>query len=212
MFLPGAALSAFVLVVAPVLAAHGMPRVWAVLGGILFVLAPLQLALVHRHRLSGPLLGRGTLRGRRLVLASVLTAAASAVLPAAGLPLEQVVPGWADVGLGSLAGATPTTRWATVLLWVVAAVVVGPLVEEAWFRGCVQPRIPGGPWSVPLRSAALFAGYHLWQPQAVLTVFLFALPLCVLVQRTRATGVAAGVHVVVNALAGAGSAVGLLTR
>lgn len=65
---------------------------------------------------------------------------------------------------------------------------------------------------MPLRSAGLFAAYHLWQPQAVLTVFLFALPLCVLVHRTRATGVAASVHVAVNAVAGAGCAVGLLSR
>lgn len=142
-FGPGLALALVVLIAAPVFAGHGLPRVWAVLGGVLLVVVPAQLLLVRRFRPPGPVLQRGTVRGRRAVLVGTATALVCVVLPAAGLPLERVVPGWADVGLGSLAGASPAVQWTTIALWLVAAVLVGPVVEEAWFRGCVQPRISG---------------------------------------------------------------------
>lgn len=34
---------------------------------------------------------------------------------------------------------------ATVALWLVSAVLVGPVVEEIYFRGWLLPRLSGGP-------------------------------------------------------------------
>ena len=147
-----------------------------------------------------------------LVAALALPGAALPVETALRGPLTGVLPDWASAGPGDLAAQPPAVRAVTLVLWLLAAVLVGPLVEEAWFRGYLQPRIPAGPLPGALIGAVLFAAYHVWQPYAVLTVALFALPIAVLVARTGATAVGAAVHVSVNLVTFAGLLTGALAR
>lgn len=224
---PGAALFATVALTAPVLVAAGLPAVWAVLGGILVVLVPVELGLLlvlrRRDRAAGrhvaPLLGLGALDRRRAFAVGVVVLVAALALPGLLLPVEPVLqdllsgvlPGWLAVDPGPLT-AQPAVAATTLGLWLLAAVVVGPLTEEAWFRGYLQPRIPTAPLPAAVIGSLLFAAYHLWQPHAVLTVAAFALPIALLVARTRATAVAAAVHVTVNLLTFVGLLTDLLAR
>jgi membrane protease YdiL (CAAX protease family) len=220
---PGAALLGVAATTGPLLDAAGLPPVWGLLGGILLVLAPLELGLLRalrrRDRAAGrpvgPLLGRGRLGRGRAVPVGAAVLVAALVLPGLVLPVESPLRdrfGWLPAGPGPLAGQPPAVVAGTVALWLVAAVLVGPLVEEAWFRGFLQPRIPATPLPAALIGSTLFAVYHLWQPHAALTVLAFALPIAVLVARTGASAVGAVVHVVVNLVTFAGLLADVIAR
>ena len=226
--LPAAALLTVFLAVGPLLAQRGLPPIWALLGGVLLVLVPLELGILAldraRRKAAGqpvtPLLGLGTLRPKLVVPVGVAVFAASLLLPGTVLSAESKLrgdllgwlPNWFSAGPGDLATQPPAHRIVTLTLWLVALVIVGPVVEEAYFRGYLQPRIPTSATASSLVGTALFTVYHLWQPSAWLTIAAFTLPLAVLAARTGATAVTAAVHVAVNVLTFLGLILGVMVR
>ena len=204
---PGAALLAFVLVTAPLLRRAGLPPVWGVLAGALLVLAPVELALVHRalRRAGSGWAALGLRRPRRADLPALLLAGAAALLlpglvVAAEPLLTAALPGWLpQVGVDGLDRHPLPVQVTTLVLWAVAAVLVGPAVEEVYFRGWLLPRLPGGALRACTFNAVLFGVYHLWQPQAVLTVAVTALPLAALVRARGNPVLSFLVHAAVNA-------------
>lgn len=222
---PGAALLAFAVATGPLWRAAGLPPVWGLLVGTLVVVVPVELGLVLRavrrrgERPSAAALGLRPLR-RADLGPLLLTAAACLLAPAAVVWLEPALraltAGWLPdgftAGTTGLAGHPPAVRAATLALWVVSLVVVGPLVEEVYFRGWLLPRLPGGPVRAATAGAALFAVYHLWQPHAWLTILVFALPLALLARTRGAVTSCALVHGAVNLLAFAALLGGVLQR
>lgn len=222
---PGAALLAFAVATGPLWRAAGLPPVWGRLVGTLVVVVPVELGLVLRAlrrrggRLSAAALGLRPLR-RADLAPLLLTAAACLLAPAAVVWLEPALraltDGWLPEGFTAgttgLAGHPPAVRAATLALLVVALVVVGPLVEEVYFRGWLLPRLPGGALRASTAGAALFAVYHLWQPHAWLTILVFALPLALLARTRGAVTSCALVHGAVNLLAFAALLGGVLQR
>jgi CAAX protease family protein len=218
---PGVALLAVVLVTAPLLRRAGLPPVWGVLGGTLLVLAPLELGLVRRSLRRAGRSGWAALglrRPHRADLPAVLLAGAAAVLlpglvVAAEPLLAAAVPGGLPtVGVDGLARYPAVVQVATLVLWGVSAVLVGPAVEELYFRGWLLPRLPGGAVRACTVNAVLFGAYHLWQPQAVLTVVATALPLAALVRARGNPVLSFLVHASVNAGVLAALLAGLGTR
>jgi membrane protease YdiL (CAAX protease family) len=222
---PGAALLAFAVATGPLWRAAGLPPVWGLLVGTLVVVVPVELGLVLRavrrrgERPSAAALGLRPLR-RADLAPLLLTAAACLLAPAAVVWLEPALraltdgwlPGGFTAGTTGLAGHPPAVRAATLALWVVALVVVGPLVEEVYFRGWLLPRLPGGALPAATAGAALFAAYHLWQPHAWLTILVFALPLALLARTRGAVTGCALVHGAVNLLAFAALLAGVVQR
>ena len=95
-------------------------------------------------------------------------------------------------------------RTLTLLAWLLLFGLVGPAVEEMYFRGWLLGRLaPLEWWALPVH-AALFALYQLWQPGAWRRVFLFTLPLAWAFCQTdrRLPGLVA--HVGVNLVAWSG--------
>ena len=208
---PGVLAVAFFVVAAPLLARAGWPPVWGVLLSALLVVVPVELALL-RHLGGAGWAFRGYRRSLpwpRLAGVASLTFLAAALLPGLALPLEPVVrnvlfgwlPHWFAADPGDLASYSPGVRRATAALWIAGAVIVGPVVEEAYFRGYLLPRLAHFGWAAPVLNAALFALYHLWQPHAILTVFLTALPLAFAARWTQSWVPGAVAHVLVNAVA-----------
>jgi membrane protease YdiL (CAAX protease family) len=210
---PGVALLLFSLATAPVLHRLGLPPVWGLLLGTLLVLAPIELAVLRRsapHRQGEPwwrALGLRRIR-RRDALPLLPAAAASALAPGLVVGLEPQLrrhlfgwlPDWFGAGVPDLSAVAPATAAATVALWLTSNVVVGPVVEELYFRGFLLQRVPTGPLVASGVNAALFAVYHLWQPYAVLTIAVFALPLAVLVRYRGNAALSVAVHCTVNLL------------
>ena len=78
---------------------------------------------------------------------------------------------------------------------------VGPIVEEAYFRGHLLPRISRlGGWA-PVMNAALFSLYHLWQPWLFFSRFGYSLPWIVTVSRTRSIYLGIALHCLGNLFA-----------
>lgn len=222
---PGVALLVFFLLTAPWLREAGLPPVWGLLLGTLLVVAPLELGLVwraaRRRRASGCLATLGLAPVRRADLRALLLAAAACLLgPGLVAWLEPVLrgsvfswlPAWFSAGPTGLAGYSPDVRAWTVVLWLVSVVLVGPAVEEVYFRGWLLQRLPGGRTTRCTTHAALFAVYHVWQPYTWLTLFLFALPLTALVQARRNPALSIVVHCSVNLLVFAALFTGGLQR
>ena len=94
------------------------------------------------------------------------------------------------------------SRKALIATWVMAAifgVIVGPTIEELYFRGYLLPRMKyAGKWT-PLLHSFLFSLYHIWTPWMFLTRTFGMLPLAYAV-RWRNLNLAIIVHVIVNLL------------
>jgi membrane protease YdiL (CAAX protease family) len=222
---PGVALLLFFLATAPLLMAAGLPTVWGLLLGTLVVITPIELSLVRRaaRRRRGDRLwssfGLRRPRGADLP-ALLLTGLASLLAPGLVVWLEPLLrvallgwwPSWLGAGTTGLATYSPTVQVVTMVVWLVSLVVVGPAVEEIYFRGWLLPRLRGGRVLACTTHAALFSVYHLWQPQAWLTVFMFAIPLTVLVHIRRNPALSLVIHSTINLIAFGGLLAGVVQR
>ena len=85
----------------------------------------------------------------------------------------------------------------TYLLVGVFGVIVGPIVEELYFRGHLLPRMGyAGKWS-PLLHSFLFALYHIWTPWMIVTRTIGTLSL-VWAAKRRSLYLSIAVHIAVN--------------
>lgn len=208
--LPGLVLLGFFVLSAPLLHRQGLPEVWGLLIGIVVVLLPLELGIVRyatRGQVS-PLRSLGLGRPNRSDLVPLVVAfVASVVLPGAVLWLEPALrdtvfnwlPQWWQT-TPDLSKYSADVQLATAVLWLASAVLIGPVVEEIYFRGWLLPKLPAAPVAAVMANAALFSVYHLWQPQAFFTVFVFTLPLGLLVTRRANPILSVIVHCAVNAM------------
>ena len=215
--LPGAAMLAFVALVAPLLRSRGLPPIFAGKLSILIVLVPLELgALLYLGRRRG---GRLSLRGvvpyrdpvplwQYLVLAPamiiwylfVMSTWRDVVTALGGL---SWLPGWL-LDPAPLGSSTPPGSGVQIALLVVSLILTGlvaPVVEEIYFRGYLLPRIERLGWLAPLLSAVLFAVYHLWALPAAPGRALGFLPIAIFAWRRRNITLGILVHCALNLLA-----------
>ena len=225
---PGLVLVGFYIVVAPLLLAAGLPPVWGLLLGTLVIIVPIELGIVLLH--SRRRTGRAQLRpavaaltplaARQYLWLVPLAVLGSLLLPGLVVLLEPWIratffgwlPPWFSAGLSDIATYAPAIQWATAILWTISVVLIGPIVEELYFRGFLLPRTTRGSWVAPLLNALLFALYHFWQPYAVLTIALFALPLAYLVWWRRNVTLSIIAHCTINAVAFVSLYTGLMQR
>jgi membrane protease YdiL (CAAX protease family) len=101
--------------------------------------------------------------------------------------------------LGTAGGYSDSALLWTAVLVLVGSVLIAPVVEEAYFRGFLLPRMPvrlGR--TAPLAHAVLFAFYHVWTLWLTPTRILAVLPLTYITLRTRSILPAVVAHVVLN--------------
>lgn len=216
--LPGVALTVFIVLAAPVVVSLGFPVVFALFVGIGLVIVPIELGilLVHARRTTGTfrlhetVVYRERLPAKRLwpiavgsflwftaflvlattVLDDWIASRFFAWVPEQILQFSQV----ADAG-------EPVAMWALATLVVVAFVfngVVGPVVEELYFRGFLLPRIDLYGRMAPVINTVLFSIYHFWTPWQNLTRIVGFLPLSWAAWRFRSTQVSMVAHVTIN--------------
>jgi membrane protease YdiL (CAAX protease family) len=224
---PGAAALLVFAATAPWLAGAGLPAVWGMFAAVLLAVVPVELAVMRQWAVAHT--GRATIRsivdlgwprGRRLAVMLPATLAAAALAP--GLVqwsepflhrwMAPVLPDWWQLSPGPAGGRPAWEVSVTLTGWLLCFVVLGPAVEELYFRGFLLPRLPTRPAFAVATNASLFALYHLWQPSAWPTVAVFALPLAVVALRSRGVVVAAAVHGLVNLAGMAAILGGGLTR
>jgi membrane protease YdiL (CAAX protease family) len=215
---PGVALGAFIVGTAPVLKGWGLDPIFALFGGIGLVIVPLELgflALVARRTTGSwsPLAVtdyRSKLPPRRLLpMAFGLAIWFIFTLIAWKSLLEGWVidwlPSWVPDSIRQFAqtnaeGDLPSAGIVAGLL-VIAFVfngLVGPMIEELYFRGFLLPRIDRyGVWA-PILNTLLFSLYRMWTPWRWTQIAIGFLPLALAAWRTRSLYVSMTAHVTVN--------------
>jgi membrane protease YdiL (CAAX protease family) len=213
--LPGVLAVLFFALAAPVLAAGGAPAVVAMLFAALLVIVPFELGVVlyESRRRTGtwsvlgavPYLAPLTRREYLLWVPGVFLS--SLLLPGLvvwAAPLLQAglfswLPRWFvlyDPAQYSVHPSGVTVVIMAASLGVVG--VLGPVVEEIYFRGYLLPRMGGLGALAPFANALLFAVYHLWQPYSVLTVLFAFLPVAYAVWWKRNIYLGIAAHCGVN--------------
>lgn len=211
--LPGAALFAFVVVAA----ALGVPAALALLVGIAVVIVPIELGYLlfeARRRTGRWALGevvgyREPMPARRVALWTVpLVAWFIVMLLVSRVLVDERVANarfsWYPDSVREFASLETDGSYAT---WIVAVVfaaaflingVIGPVVEELYFRGHLLPRIDRLGRKAPVLNAILFSLYHVWTPWANLGRILGLLPWIYAVWRKRSLRLSIAVHIAVN--------------
>lgn len=92
---------------------------------------------------------------------------------------------------------------ALILFYLLLSCILGPLVEELYFRGYLLPRMEGyaGKWA-PLLNTVLFSMYHFFSPWENLIRIVASYPLIYTVWRKRNIRFGILVHVLVNSIGG----------
>jgi membrane protease YdiL (CAAX protease family) len=89
----------------------------------------------------------------------------------------------------------------TAVAFLLVLVILGPLVEELYFRGYLMPRMARfGAWA-PLVNVSLFAAYHLWKPWDVINLILILAPMVYAVWRLKDIRVGIALHIALNTMA-----------
>ena len=132
---------------------------------------------------------RGTLNdyiGWPLLLFACWGVSSIAIAPIS-LYLDAQVSGWLPAWaaqqalLNDLVNSPPTQRPVTLGLAVLLSGVVAPVVEEAYFRGFLLPRMAHWGWRAPVVNALLFALYHFYFPGNVPGIFVAFVPIAFIV-------------------------------
>jgi uncharacterized protein len=218
--LPGIALTLFIVLAAPTVESLGFPAVFALFAGIGLVIVPLELGylLAHAKRTTGTFSLRETVGyreklPRRTFLRRATALAAWFLLWLAISTafvdrwLADTLFSWMPDALLQFSRVSEAGEpLATATLVVVVAVafvlngVVGPVVEELYFRGHLLPRIERFGRGAPVMNTVLFLLYHLWTPWQVPLRVVGLLPTVWMTWRTRSLRLSIAVHVTVNLL------------
>ena len=210
--LPGALITLFYVVAAPVVRGLGFPSLMAFFLAILFVLIPFELGyLLYQARKNGTSLGSVVLY-REPVPRTQFVALVLGLLAWSGIfyvliypPLDvffiENVFSWLPDSFFLVEDFARYSTAALVITWVLGLVlnaVAGPLVEEVYFRGYLLPRISRfGVWA-PLINTVLFSLYHFFTPWLNAGRIVGLLPMVYAAWWKRSIYVSIGAHVLGN--------------
>jgi uncharacterized protein len=181
---PGALMTVVYVVIAPFIETAGFPPIAALLVAILTVLVPIELGVILRASQGRPGGIRSVIPYRRPLplrdwvwLVPVLIVAlfvgfglSMAIEPTVIDSLFGWVPDWFVRPIDpDRVGEYSREAWlVTLAAYFVLNGLVGPIVEELYFRGYLLPRMEWmGRWA-PLVNVSLFSLYHFWSPWQVL--------------------------------------------
>jgi membrane protease YdiL (CAAX protease family) len=181
---PGALMTAGFILFAPIIDALGFPPIAALLSAIVLVLVPTELGVLwwaaHSEGAGvGDLIPyRRGLPGREwavlvpglIVLAFLGFGLLQMVEPALIDRFFGWLPGWyvTPIQVDRIADYSRTAWIITLTAYLAINGVLGPIVEELYFRGYLLPRMERmGRWA-PLVNVTLFSLYHFWSPWQVM--------------------------------------------
>lgn len=207
---PGALIGACYALLRPVVIQWHYPTIFALVLAVMLVLVPLELGylLVMGRKQSGQFTLDGLLSYQKpisgwqyLLWVAVVFIATGAIFtlmtPVQNFLQWRVFPGIPVPDAGLDGQFSRTTLLVTYSLFLIFVVVLGPLVEEYYFRGYLLPRVKGK--YAPLLHSFLFALYHFFTPWLILTRTIGLLPLIYVVRKKNLT-IGIIVHILLNSL------------
>ena len=213
---PGALMTLGFVVFAPAAEALGYPPIAALLAAILLVLVPIELGVLRwAARNEGtsvrdlipyrrPLPGRtwAWLVPVLIVLAFLGFGLHQAFEPALIERFFSWLPAWyvTPIVVDQAASYSVTAWTVTFIGYFALNGLVGPIVEELYFRGYLLPRMDRfGRWA-PLINVTLFSIYHFWSPWQVLARIIGLGPTVYAVRWQRNVYLGMVVHCTLNIL------------
>jgi uncharacterized protein len=224
--IPGALVTVAFVLLAPLVKAAGLPPIAALLAAILLALVPVELGVVLRtvRRDGGtaavPYRQRLGLREWFWLIPVLIVAAF------AGFGVHRLVEPWlianpfgwlpewfvVPIPLGGVHDYSPSSWIVTLCAFFLLNGLIGPVVEELYFRGFLLPRMERlGRWA-PLVNATLFSIYHFWSPWQIVARILGIGPMVYAVRWKRNVYLGMAVHCALNTFAVALTASSVLSR
>jgi membrane protease YdiL (CAAX protease family) len=213
--LPGAVLFGFVLVAA----ALGVPAILALLVGIALVIVPIELGylLYEGRRKSGrwsvwevvdyrePLPAREIARWTIPLVAWFILMLFLSVAVLDQRAADALFSWYPESvrEFASFEGGDTYATWVVVGVFAAALAIngiLGPVIEELYFRGHLLPRIERLGRGAPVLNAVLFSLYHLWTPWQNIGRILGLLPWIYTVWRKRSLALSIAIHISVNCI------------
>jgi len=190
----------------------GYPSIMALMIALALVLVPVEAGylLYQGYRKHGRLSLRGVVAYRTPIPIWQYLIWVPVVFVAAGIVFTVMKPvdaffqrtlfGWLPALESGLEGGySRGVLIATYAMVAIFGALLGPVVEEFYFRGYLLPRMNyAGKWA-PVLHSFLFALYHVFTPWLIVTRTLALLPLVLVVQRRNLT-IGIIVHVLLNML------------
>ncbi len=213
---PGALITAFFFLTAPVLIRAGYPPIMGLYLAILLILIPFELGFLlyqgkkrnGRFSLDGVVLFRErTPIGQMIVVILVLFGWGGLLFNLISnldslitLPLFTWFPVWSyPVNLlGKLNQYSTSALIITFAAGFILNGIAGPIVEELYFRGYLLPRISTSKGWAPFSNVALFSLYHFFSPWQNLTRIIIFLPIAYAVSWKRNIYISIMAHCLLN--------------
>jgi uncharacterized protein len=209
---PGFLIGACFIVLQPILNQWGYPSMMALMCAIILILVPFELGylLYEGKKKNGHFSFQGVVLYRTRIsiwqyvlwvpVLFILLAIIFTFMKSLDVFFQQLLFTWVPLlESGLQAGYSRDNLIVTYGLVAIFGVVVGPWVEEYYFRGYLLPRMGyAGKWA-PLLNSFLFGLYHFWTPWMLLTRTLGALVLAYAAQR-RSLYLSIVVHILVNSV------------
>ncbi len=210
--LPGVLATLFYLAAAPLVRSLGFPSMMAFFVAILLVIIPFELGYpLYRARKNGSSL-ESVILYRESVSRLQFVALVLSLLAWSGIFYVLIYPPLDTFFIDNVFWWLPESfffaedfaRYSTTVLlitWAFGMVVnaiVGPIVEEVYFRGYLLPRISRlGAWA-PLVNTVLFSLYHFWTPWQNMGRIVGFLPIVYVAWYKKSIYVSMGAHVLGN--------------
>lgn len=215
--LPGLLVVLFYMITAPIAVKSGFPSLFALLIGILVIIVPFELGLLFyegkkkngRFSLKGIVLNREKMPvWQYFIFVLVIVAVGDVGLSLVSRMLDGIiiekffawVPKWFYITdfINNVSHYSKTSLIITWILGVLLSGIVGPVVEEMYFRGYLLPRISRlGGWA-PFISTLLFSLYHFHTPWQNIDRIISLLPLTYSVWWKRNIYISMIAHCIMN--------------
>ena len=223
---PGVLIAGVGGVAAYLLRSAGVPAYFILEVSVIVIMAPVMFGIISRGKKTE---GKESFRSllmrpaRRLkvweylVYPVIIAGFAGAVFTLVGDPVNTYfrdllfpnLPAWADLTHVFTSPEAYHESW-PVICWASGAIlisIVGPTIEEIYFRGFLLPRIPGSPVAVVAGGVVLFALYHVFSVWMAPVRIIAIIPLVYLVWRTRSITIGIIGHCLLNMV---GDTIGLI--
>ncbi len=213
--LPGIVIVGAYLLVTPYLRSLGLPSSMSLWLICLLVLSPLELGILYwqgkklngKFSLEGIVLNREKTPLRVFALWTFVALAAAVLCFALFSSLDGVLqkyftwlPGWFFFNSEDLSVYSKTIQFVNWLGIFLVTGIIGPYIEELYFRGFLLPRMAWMNKWAPLVEAFLFALYHFWSPWQFVTRFLAVLPLVTIVNWKKNLRIGVAAHWLLNTI------------
>lgn len=213
---PGALITAFYFLTAPLVIHAGYPALMSLLLAILLILIPFELGflLYQGYQQNGQLSLKNVVLYREpipiwqyFVFVPLMLgwgiAAFVLLSPLDNYLIQSLFtwfPTWAISETQGFDQYSQSTLRITFLMALVINGIAGPIIEELYFRGYLLPRIPFPRRWAPLINAVLFSLYHFFSPWQNITRIVAVIPFIYAVSWKRNLYLSILVHCSLNTL------------